>query len=610
MIGLVVALLVGAPPDDDRSHHTAIRPGPAQPTPTAVIGKDELATRPDLATAVEGEPGLRVVRLGGLGAYATLSIRGSTPEQVLVVLDGIPINPADGAPVDLSSLPVGPLDAVALYRGRAPYGFGVDAIGGVLALRSRTTRSAAEASAGVGSFDTRLARGFVAGGGMALAVDYSGSAGDFRFMNDRGTAFTTDDDIVARRLNADFDQGSVLGKATIDLSDDAVLTLLDLFTASERGLPGLGIDPTVASRYASLRNLGGARLDARLGNVRLGALGFVGWSRNTVTDPADEIGLGSGGAEITSLVPGATVNVALPLRSGDWRWLPSIVTAWRYESTSGTAVAGADRHLVSTAAELGARSGAFEGNAAVRLELAPELEPAFRVELALNLDTLRASLTAHLSHRLPSLFELHGDSGTTLGRPDLRPETSLGGEAALRWQPLDALGLEAYVFASRVDDLIQLVQNAQNVVRPENVAAAELIGVELAAEYMNAHLRMRGSLAWLDARDRSDVTARAGKRLPLRPEWTASLRAELFTGDEDAQAGVWLELDHGGGNYLDFANLVKTPARTLLGAGAFVTRGPVRVDVTLANLLSEQVVDLAGYPLPGLTALVMLRVGR
>ncbi|MEC9464981.1 MAG: TonB-dependent receptor plug domain-containing protein, partial [Myxococcota bacterium] len=56
----------------------------------------------DLAAILATQPGLRITRIGGQYSSAYASIRGSTPEQVLVYLDGIPLNAATGGAVDLA----------------------------------------------------------------------------------------------------------------------------------------------------------------------------------------------------------------------------------------------------------------------------------------------------------------------------------------------------------------------------------------------------------------------------------------------------------------------------------------------------------------------------
>ena len=54
--------------------------------------------------------------------------------------------------------------------------------------------------------------------------------------------------------------------------------------------------------------------------------------------------------------------------------------------------------------------------------------------------------------------------------------------------------------------------DAQNVVRPDNIARARILGVETAARAdLLQHLRVRGSLTWLDSEDRSEIAARRGE---------------------------------------------------------------------------------------------------
>jgi len=59
----------------------------------------------DLADILRRVPGARVRDYGGLGSYATMSLRASTSEQVTILVDGVRQNRALGGPVDLSSIP-------------------------------------------------------------------------------------------------------------------------------------------------------------------------------------------------------------------------------------------------------------------------------------------------------------------------------------------------------------------------------------------------------------------------------------------------------------------------------------------------------------------------
>jgi outer membrane receptor protein involved in Fe transport len=108
----------------------------------------------DLAGVLDTASGTTIRRLGGLGDFAAVSLRGSTFRQVEVHLDGVPLNPDGGSAVNLSELPVSAFDRVEVYRGLAPVAFGSGAIGGVLNLVTPTRPAPASVSARLGSFGT------------------------------------------------------------------------------------------------------------------------------------------------------------------------------------------------------------------------------------------------------------------------------------------------------------------------------------------------------------------------------------------------------------------------------------------------------------------------
>ncbi|MCK4720674.1 TonB-dependent receptor plug domain-containing protein, partial [bacterium] len=69
--------------------------------PTAfatVLDPQELSRRSiTLPEVLDSVPGVSVRSFGGLGALSTISIRGLGSENVLVMLDGVPLNPAGGS---------------------------------------------------------------------------------------------------------------------------------------------------------------------------------------------------------------------------------------------------------------------------------------------------------------------------------------------------------------------------------------------------------------------------------------------------------------------------------------------------------------------------------
>jgi len=112
----------------------------------------------DLPQLLAELPGVSVTRMGGLGSLATLSLRGSSANQVEVYFDGVPLSAASGGGVDVGLIPVVDLGSVEVYRGMSPIAFGASAIGGIVSLSSTAaTDSGVRAYAGGGSFGTEFA---------------------------------------------------------------------------------------------------------------------------------------------------------------------------------------------------------------------------------------------------------------------------------------------------------------------------------------------------------------------------------------------------------------------------------------------------------------------
>jgi vitamin B12 transporter len=602
-----------AAPEASGGHLTRVRA--PRPEADQVLGREALRRHAaaDLGQVLAAEPGLRVVRLGGLGAFASLAIRGATAEQTAVILDGVPLNGADGAPVDLSTLPLGPLAVVEVHRGFLPARFGVPSMGGGLALRTLPPPETAhvDGEVGAGSFGTALGRAHVGARKVSLHADGLLSAGDFAYRDDAGTRFTDADDVTRTRRNNATALGAVLGRAAW-AARGLSLRALHLTTASERGLPGLGVHPTTRSRLGATRHVTG--LSGRL-EAASRALELAVWhvsARSVWRDPLGELGPATPPTTVLTTTPGAALTASQDLGEAA---RAAVHLGWRLEALRGGVAP--DRHLLSAGLSLGAEVGPLglslesQGVAAVGEGVAGD---AHRVAARLPLGA-RQSLTLTLGRtfRLPSLHERFGTTGLLLGNPSLRPERGHGLEVAWRagLGREGALSLAVNAFARWHEDLIQLVQNAQNVARPENVASARMLGGELEAGW-----RPRGPLdarlvaSLLDARDTSDLAARRGRYLPLRPRWSVGLRAGLkaaldATGSD--HAALDLELDLLAPNALDPANLVMTRPRAALGLSARVVRGPVTVLVSAHNVLGSAVQDLAGFPLPGLSAFATLR---
>lgn len=152
--------------------------------PVRVITRDdiELSLAADLGELLRFEAGIDIGRNGGPGQATSMFLRGTESNHVLVLIDGVRMNPGTlgGAAIQHVSPEV--IERVEIVKGARSALFGTDAIGGVInIITRRAEETSVEAGAGAGSFDSRSA--FVSAGTRGeknqygMTVDWQDSAG-------------------------------------------------------------------------------------------------------------------------------------------------------------------------------------------------------------------------------------------------------------------------------------------------------------------------------------------------------------------------------------------------------------------------------------------------
>ena len=228
--------VVGQPPSEARRR-----------APTAFV--DEIRFDPqqvEIETAPEvlaQRVGVQVRRFGGLGSFATISIRGSDSNQVHFYIDGVPVSQAQNETVNLTNLPLDALERMEVYRGTVPIHLSGSATSAVnLITRAPSPTANTEIKARYGSLQTRQLSAThtqqVLGFDLLAHLTYLGSKGDFDFRSDNGTLLNPDDDRSESRRNNDFDAVNAIVRVARTLSPSANLDLSQEFLFKDRGVPG------------------------------------------------------------------------------------------------------------------------------------------------------------------------------------------------------------------------------------------------------------------------------------------------------------------------------------------------------------------------------------
>ena len=530
---------------------------------------DRFATVAELLDQV---PGAQVTREGGIGARSTLGLRGSKPEQVLVLLDGVRLNSPERGAADLSTIPVRQVQQIEVIRGGGAARFGSDAVGGVVLITTRKAASDglhADASLSAGSTTLRGADVTLSGAGdrgsALLTYSRLSAENDYLFdlpSRDPGQTFTF------RRLNAESAEDSGMLRGSLLLGQFTSLDASVDVYQREGGQPGsvfgkprenatsedISCTTSEESYQRGLARL--ALVSQRLlgGGVELA--GSVRADDNDLEDPGGACGfvnpLNTGGRDSSTWRERESA-----LEAG---WAPERLT-WDLVEVSGRAVANLRYTTVDASdADLHRRT---LGSVSLLPELAffgrtLRILPGFGVELASSSSGLaRSSVsqsfvetqphdpTAWLPAvgaileiapgfrfkanwkrvlRRPTFTELYHPDWTFIrGNPDLEPERGWNADAGFELASDGAgwvrnLGLQVSLFQRELDQGIEWLLSRSNSYMPLNTGPSRALGGEVSVgSTWFGMLELRGSYTYTDARYLSPSQAGVAFDSGVRP---------------------------------------------------------------------------------------------
>jgi outer membrane cobalamin receptor len=611
---------------------------------TTIDTTEATAKVESVADVLSESVGVQVRRFGGLGAFSTVSIRGSTPNQVEVYLDNVRLNSANAGLVDLGSLPLDNVEHIETYRGFAPLHLGAGSIGGAINLVTRPAAGATTNSASVsyGSFDTRKVTLYRSQGfdkvGYVVLFNYMESLGNFTFLDDNGTPLNLLDDEVVRRRNNGFRAFNGNAKGEAILGGWQFTLSNDIYT-KDQGVPGQSSNQSESASLNVWRDVATLRAEKKRfpwssTDVTM-QLAYT-YDREHFTDLQGEIG--GGAQDVRNTTNTYSANSLLTWYLERWRQTLGLLLEGRYETFRSVDLLPEMRGLPASEGPFQRRSSfiaALQDELRLwqdQLSLRPLLryqlvhsdfgaDPTFGVRrLSTARDAHEDSVSPSLGvkykltswldlkgnigqfTRVPTLFELFGDRGTTLGNPELKSERSTNGDIGFVFEYselglLDRVYLEYAYFASKVDDLIVFVQNSQNTARAENIGSANISGHEVSwSATAWQHLRLFGNYTYQQTEDTSDTFTR-GNRLPGRPQHELHQGLEIFV----PQGKLAYELDYIAQNFLDRANVFVVDSRLLHNLSLSVLPFGKRLKLTFEakNITDNRIADFRGFPLPG-----------
>ncbi len=173
---------------------------------TLSIGAEEIARSGagSITELLQRQRGIEVSRNGGPGANASVFLRGSNGNQVIVLIDGVRIGSASSGAAAWNAIPLGAVDHIEVVYGPLSTLYGADAIGGVVQIFTRKGQGslALDANVMAGTYGTRSGTAGISG--SAGAFNYALSAGKERSSGFSSTlpasaSYNIDDDGYDRK---------------------------------------------------------------------------------------------------------------------------------------------------------------------------------------------------------------------------------------------------------------------------------------------------------------------------------------------------------------------------------------------------------------------------
>jgi vitamin B12 transporter len=529
-----------------------------------ILPGDALLRQPaaELSDALRFVPGVEPTRLGGPGQQTSIFVRGTESNHVLVLMDGLRINPGTIGTAATQNIAPEFVERVEIVKGPRSTLYGSDAIGGVINVISRGVDESGSAQVGFGSFDTRGAS-FSAGigddkTGATLAgawLDSEGFPTRSGDDTDRGTENTS----VTASAHAGVG-GAILGirgwyaSGTTQYSDFFLLPLDQDFENMALAATA-EFAPTDA--WSSRLMLGHAEDNLEQNQSD----DFFDTSRNTVDWQND-----------------VTLSATNTLTGG---------VLWQDEDVDAVSFAIDQYAADTTTTQAYLQDQADFGPHRLLLGTAYTDHETFGGHVTWNVEYGYAyssgallTLSAGTGFRAPDATDRYSLFG---GNPDLDPEESTSYELGYRQSLGERQSISVAAFRNDIDDLITFIPTGPSTGINLNVDRARIDGIEASWQYDGEDWFARVTATWQDPEDRA-THARLLRR--ARENYTAAV-VRRFGGHELA-LDVLYAGERPDNDAIDFDGRVRLEAYWLANLSARIALGKhFFLFARIENLLDE-----------------------
>ena len=528
-------------------------------------------------------PGVNVVNTGGPGKNTTISIRGASTNQVLVLIDGVRIGSATTGDAALQNLPVEQIERIEVVRGARSSLYGSEAIGGVIQI---FTRRGGDGGAQP-YFSTTV------GSAQHLAGSAGVSGGDDKAWYNLGVSSLKDEGIDARPSR--------------EVDHDGYREMSANLSGGYRFANGLTLDGNLLQ--VDSHNDYDSGLDANADNVTK----VYGARARFAPLTAWDVTLQAGRSEDkTDTFNGNVFNTRIDTRRDSFGWQNDLHIAegqlltlgydWLYDEVNGTGSFAEDSR--ENQGVYGQYLGQF-GRHEVQLSVRHDDNEQFGAHntgslgygLQLN-DQLRFTTSYGTAFKAPTFNQLYYPG---FGNENLEPESSKSLEAGLQGSH-EWGNWSATVFKNEIENLIAYFNSGAGL-PAQNIDEASIKGLELEAATQLLGWSWQGNLTLQDPQNKSSRSGQ-GDLLPRRAEQIFNLDVDRRFG----RIGLGASLHAEGRRWDNASNTTDLHGYNTLDLRAtYWLSHAWRVQAQVTNLFDTDYETAATYQQPGRAGYLTLR---
>ena len=515
---------------------------------------------------------------GGVASTKTISIRGSSSKQVLILIDGQLMNDSQGGNFDFSQIPIEQIERIEILKGSASALYGANALGGVVNIitRAASEEKMTRIKIGYGYFDTKK-----------YNLMHSGSTGKLGY-----SLILTKKESDGYRDNSNLDQENIFTKLNYDIDNHSNLVLSIQDNNSDKGIPGPITYKTPNAKQEDESTNINLKFNRNTEDTDFQLATYY----NDSTRYYDGDTSTSGYSEHDKERTGVDFQHTLYFNRYDFSYGGTVIE----EEIKSTDIKNGKEEALNKALFIQNEwdvtnnlnlmaNGRYDKPENYDSEFSPQVGAVYNVNSNLNFH-----LSVGEAYRAPTFDELYGSYPSDspffndwYGNPNLDPETSKEYEVGIEYLN-DSSRMELNLFKRYVEDLINGYyydpQKGYNTAK--NVNSAKISGVEiLLSRYITDQLSANINYSYLDSKDEKTENRLAYKpyhnfNIGLnydRDKLSSSLTGELVADRTKDLPSYFV---------VDFKISRQLSER-------------VNVSAEINNLLDREYQVQSGYPMPG-----------